>query len=123
VASVHVYVDGRMTPFPALVDFATGTFSLISDPFASAERPEFSTLGRSTVHAVQIGPFARVTGTNSCLRVRAAPSLSGEVLACMADGVLLQDAEDTVDADGQTWARVMTLGGVQGWASAGYLER
>jgi hypothetical protein len=123
VVSIVPPGGGYSSPRPAIVDLAAGIYSLIPGPFLSPERPDYSALGRTAVQAVQTGPFARVTGTNSCLRVRAAPSLSGEVLDCMVDGVLLTDLEDTVDADGQTWARVMTPGGVQGWASAGYLER
>jgi hypothetical protein len=124
-AAITLHVEGEpsiLSPYPALVDLSAGTYNMIMAPFSTSQ-PGVSSLGRSVVHAVQTGPFARVTGTNSCLRVRAAPSLSGEVLACMADGVLLTDMEDTVDADGQTWARVMTPNGVQGWASTGYLER
>jgi hypothetical protein len=114
--------DDSRAPVPGILNLSTGEYSPIIGPFVTDERP-YHPYGRTLVDAVQVGPFALVTGTNSCLRVRAAPSLSGEVLACMADGVLLRDMEDTVDADGQAWARVMTPGGVQGWASAAYLER
>jgi hypothetical protein len=110
------------SPIPAILDLSAGIYNLIPGPFES-NQPGYSSLGRTAVHAVQVGPFARVTGTGSCLNVRAEPSLSGQVLTCMSDGVLLQDMEDARDADGQTWVRVMTPGHMQGWASAGYLER
>jgi hypothetical protein len=82
-----------------------------------------SSLGRTAVHAVQTGPFARVTGTGSCLKVRAEPSLSGEVLTCAADGVLLRDTGDTRTTDGAEWVSVMTPAGTPGWASAAFLQR
>jgi len=37
--------------------------------------------------------------------------------------VLLRDTGETRDADGGAWRRVLTPAGVEGWASAQYLER
>jgi Bacterial SH3 domain. len=106
------------TPLPAILHLDGGGYNLIPGPFKS-ERPGYSSLGRTAVRAVQTGPFARVTGTGSCLKVRAEPSLNGEVLTCAVDGVLLRDTGQT-NGD---WVSVMTPGGTQGWASAAFLER
>ncbi len=113
--ATHSY--SNQTPLPAILDLRTGTFNLIPSPFKS-DMPGYSSLGRTTVRAVQIGPFARVTGTGSCLKVRAEPSLSGGVLTCAADGVLLRDTGATRTTDGAEWVSVMTPGGMQGWASS-----
>jgi hypothetical protein len=68
------------------------------------------------------GPFARVSAPGSCVNVRTTPGVSSESLDCAADGVLLADLGDTGDADGQTWRRVRTPAGVEGWAADQYLE-
>ena len=57
--ATHSY--SNQTPLPAIVDLRTGMFSLMPGPFKS-DITRYSTLGRSIVHAVQTGPFARVTG-------------------------------------------------------------
>ncbi len=114
--ATHSY--SNQSPLPAIVDLRAGTFSLIPGPFKS-DMPGYSSLGRTIVHAVQTGPFARVTGTGSCLNIRTDPSVSGTVLTCAADGVLLRETSDV----GAGWVSVMTTGGTQGWASAAFLER
>ncbi len=109
-------------PIPALLDTSTGEYRLITEEFVPNERPYFP-YGRARIRAVQIGPFARVVDTGSCLNVRAEPSLAAQALDCMADGVLLRDFGEMSEADGVTWVRVSTPAGVEGWASAKYLER
>lgn len=91
---------------------------MIPGPFKS-DTPGYSSLGRTIVHAVQTGPFARVTGTGSCLNIRTDPSVSAEVLTSMADSVLLRETSDVSDG----WVSVMTPGGTQGWASLSFLQR
>ncbi|HEU4758588.1 MAG TPA: SH3 domain-containing protein [Dehalococcoidia bacterium] len=103
---------------PALIDFEAGLIHPIAHPFLD---PGYEG-GRSLVHAVQRGPFARVTGTGSCLNVRESPSATAPSLACAADGVLLRDTGETSDGDG-AWLRVVTPSGLDGWASTAYLER
>lgn len=105
-------------PIPALLDFATGEYRPITEGFASDE-PPYAPYGRTYVRVVQIGPFARVTGTDSCLNIRTEPSITAQVLYCAADGVLLTDSGETSG----NWVSVTTPGGVEGWASATYLER
>jgi hypothetical protein len=105
-------------PIPALLDLSTGQYQHISE-FDTDEE----TFGRRIVNAVQLGPFARVVNTGSCLNIRLAPSLTAEIADCAADGVLLTDAGEATEADGVTWARVTTPAGFQGWASTAFLER
>jgi hypothetical protein len=113
------YVYGGVVP--ALIDLEGGIAHAYASPFLDAGFP--FTNGRAIARAVQHGPFARVIGTGSCLNVRAEPSESAGVLTCAADGVLLQDLGQAAEADGRTWAMVMTPAGEQGWAAAEYLER
>jgi hypothetical protein len=101
-------------PYITQVDLETGDFRPVNTGV---------NLGRNLLQAVQAGPFARVSGTNSCLNVRAEPSATGQVLACMADGVLLTDSGESQTTDGVTWVRVTTPTHVQGWSAATYLER
>ena len=110
-------------PIPALLDMESGEYRVIVDPFSSSESPYNWPYGRSLVDAVQTGPFARVVDTGLCLNVRAEPSLAARALDCMADGVLLRDLGEMREAEGVTWVRVSTPAGVEGWASAKYLER
>jgi hypothetical protein len=44
------------------------------------------------------------------------------VLECAPDGVLLVDIGGTSEADGQSWRLVQTPTGIEGWASARFLE-
>jgi hypothetical protein len=111
-------VEGIGTNTPAIYDLAAQTLTPIPEPFASADfiQPNM----RNLVRAVQFGPFARVTGTGSCLNVRAEPSTSGEVLDWLADGVLLT-ALDSEQPD-PDWLHVSTPGGTTGFASRLYLD-
>ena len=104
---------------PALIDLVSGTAAVYAEPFL---QPPFLN-GRNHVVAVQRGPFARVVNTGDCLNVRDAPSTSGNILACLADGVLVRDSADVSQADGTTWAHVTTPSGTEGWVSTEYLER
>lgn len=111
--------DDSGAPLPALLDLTTGEYHPIPGPFISAERP-YRPTGRTIVDAVQIGPFARVVATGSCLNVRAEPSLSGQVLNCAADAVLLHIDAATPAAPG--WVEVTAPNGTHGYASTRYLE-
>jgi len=44
-------------------------------------------------------------------------------VTCAADGVLLRDGGETHQAGGDTWLKVVTPAGGEGWASIAYLER
>jgi len=69
--------------------------------------------------ALAVGAEALVYGAGDCLRFRASPSTSAEVLTCQLDGTRAVVAEGPVDADGQTWWRLEGFG----WGSAQYLVR
>lgn len=112
---------GGGPPVPALLDVETGEYAIIPEPFQNpASLPE---TGRTIVTAVQLGPFARVANTGSCLNIRAGTSSTSESLYCAADGVLLRDNGETITVDGLDWLSVTTPAGIQGWASTEFLER
>lgn len=71
-------------------------------------------LGESSV---AVGTNVVVFGVGDCLRFRADPGLSGEQLACRADGTTGQVVEGPQTADDHTWWRLDGLG----WASDKYL--
>jgi DNA-binding CsgD family transcriptional regulator len=85
------------------------------------ERPPFSSAMRFVV-----------SGSETCLYVRAAPGLDGEPLACLPDGsrlVLEEENDPAVDnsatvtiRDSMWWVHVRTSAGQVGWAAAPYLE-
>jgi hypothetical protein len=106
--------DGIGWPVVTVIDMLTGELRVIETGYE---------LGRNLVVAVQTGPLARVAGTGSCLNVRAGPSLTADVLGCVADGVLLRPTGQATDADGITWALVTTPKGEGGWVSTNFIER
>lgn len=68
---------------------------------------------------VEVGAQAVVYGAGSCLRFRAEPGLSAEVVSCQIDGRRAQVAEGPEAADDITWWRLDGLG----WASEEFLRR
>ena len=68
---------------------------------------------------VVVGAQAVVYGAGSCLRFRAEPGLSAEVVSCETDGRRAQVVEGPEDADDHTWWRLDGLG----WASEEFLRR
>ena len=93
----------------------------LDDPFL--EEPYFN--GRNTVLQVQHGPFLAVTPeVGDCLNVRLEPSPDATVIDCFVAGVLLRDLDESQPGDGQvvqTWRRVRTPAGDDGWASDEFL--
>lgn len=61
-----------------------------------------------------------VRADGDCLRMRSVPSLSGVMLACLAEGSQVFALGETADADGLRWERI-SAGGQTGWAAAIYL--
>jgi DNA-binding CsgD family transcriptional regulator len=110
---------------PATLDFATGTMYPIPSPFTNGTSALPNV--RNYVVALQRGPFARVTGTGSCLNLRAEPAEDAQVLTCLADGVLLLDvapASHLITATpAPPWAEVIAPGGVHGFVNGEFVER
>jgi hypothetical protein len=104
---------------PALIDTEAFTIRPIREPFGT-EAPFES--GRNFIRALAHGPFARVVSPGDCLNIREDAALDASVLACAADGVLLQDTRVTRAADGRSWRSVITPAGVAGWADLQFLE-
>jgi len=108
--------------FPSVFDIPNRVVRPILNPFADRGHS-----GRNYIRAVQLGPFARVTGTGSCLNIRESPNTTARVRECVADRVLLtypgtpSSLPPGVSPDG--WVEVISPSGTQGWASAQYLER
>jgi hypothetical protein len=88
----------------------------------SPSPPSVRVLPLTTSYPRQV--FARVVNTEgTCLNIRAEPGPAGQVLACEAEGVMLEDLLEGVYLGGITWERVRTPAGIEGWASEQYLER
>jgi hypothetical protein len=113
-----VHPPGYLGIVPAIFDLESGEARPIPHPFLDQPR-RFSYIVLAVLH----GPFARVVNTGACLNVRAEPAIAADALTCAADGVLLRDTGETREVEGVTWCRVVTPAGVEGWASAQYLER
>jgi hypothetical protein len=104
---------------PALVDIETDSIRPIRDPFGTEAAFKG---GRNLVLALARGPFARVVSPGDCLNIRGDATLDAPVLACAADGVLLQDTRADRAAGGRSWRRVVTPAGIEGWADVKFLE-
>jgi hypothetical protein len=105
---------------PLLLDINGHSVHPLQLPYSEPDFPK----GRNLIAAVQRGPFARVVNTEGdCLNVRAEPGSAGQPLDCAAESVLLRALSQAAEAEGGTWLRVATPAGVEGWASAQYLER
>jgi len=100
---------------PTIVDMGTGEVHSITDTWEGSQA-----LSARGILSLRTGSLARVTGTGSCLNVRAEPTTSSEVLACTADNVLLTVVEP--DQTGPDWLHVITPDGVEGFVSRDYVE-
>ena len=63
---------------------------------------------------------ARVTADGDCLNMRQTPSLTGTLITCLGDGVIVTVVPEIVTADGLDWQQVRTSAAV-GWVAARYL--
>ena len=100
-----------------LVDLRTRTVSPIAHLSGDEENDIFDPADYLA------GPILRVADSGTCLNLREAPGTAAAVLQCFRDNVFLADSGERRDADGQTWAKVVGPGGINGWASLEYMER
>ncbi|MGE3075249.1 MAG: SH3 domain-containing protein [Dehalococcoidia bacterium] len=101
---------------PAIIDFGTGVVT----PIAEFVDQIGAKAGGPIPLFVQLGGFAIVKTGGDCLNIRETPALSGTILGCYADRVIL--AMGGAEPSG-TWLPVLTPDGQQGWASAEFLEQ
>ena len=70
---------------------------------------------------IEAGSSVVVRGDGDCLRVRAAPSITAEVLTCLADGSQALVLAGPVTADAHSWLQIEASSTI-GWAAGEYLE-
>ena len=100
-------------------------YHLIDTPVpANGIVPPGSSSGGTAVAPVPLTPGAQavVAADGDCLRVRAVPTLSGNILTCMPTGASLTIAGGAAEADGFKWLRITGASGTSGWAVEQYLR-
>ena len=115
---VALAVGGAVTNrFPAAILFGPDPVVAVLDqgPFTANE-------GRNRLIARR-GANLRVASDDGCVNVRAGPTITAEVLACYADGVLLGGLGPSEAADVFTWLSVATIDGQTGWIAEQFVER
>ena len=63
---------------------------------------------------------ARITADGDCLNMRQTPALTGTLITCLGDGVVVTTVPGIVAADGIEWQQVRTAT-TTGWVAARYL--
>jgi hypothetical protein len=112
---------GHYGTIPSILDLKRRLILPIPHPFIDKAFPLPNP--RNKIVATMRGPFARVVTSGSCLNVRVKPDQASLSLTCAADRVLLRDTGELVEGyGGDSWLRVVTPGGVAGWAAARFLE-
>ncbi|MBX7110735.1 MAG: SH3 domain-containing protein [Dehalococcoidia bacterium] len=76
----------------------------------------------SPARAIESGRDATVHADGDCLRLRATASVSGQVLACLADGTTVSVLPASLNADGFVW-RLVSVNGQTGWVVEQYLQQ
>ena len=100
-------------------------YHLIDTPVpANGIVPPGASSGGTAVAPVPLTPGAQavVAADGDCLRVRAVPTLSGNILTCMPTGASLTIAGGAAEADGFKWLRITGANGTSGWAVEQYLR-
>jgi hypothetical protein len=72
--------------------------------------------------ALESGTDAVVRADGDCLRMRAEPTLSAQILQCLAEGTTVTVLPGTQNAEGYVW-RLISAGGTVGWVVEQYLEQ
>jgi len=125
VSTTNCNNTGRTYPlYPSLIEIDPAQIHPIAQ--IVDEYPEFTGNYNPFVLNIDINPRVRVladAGPGDCLNVRAGPSATASVIACVPGGVLLLKRSDApVTADGVTWVPVWTPSVERGWASAEFLR-
>lgn len=105
--------------YPALLDPSKGYVQFIGGPFISDPCPA----GARVILGAWLGPFAVVSGTDSCLSIRAEPEPQATIIDCVRDGALVATLDGTTERAGIPWIAVKTLAGATGWAAEEFLRR
>jgi hypothetical protein len=114
-------MSGFSSPFPTVVDIATGVIAPIEPQFFM---DNYGPGNRKFPLAYLPGPFARVITPGDCLNVRTEPTTTSQSLGCFRDGVLLRiGSGDEVTSGSTTWMPVQTPDGHAGYASSEFVER
>ena len=109
---------------------ATGMLMSAGIPAFAAEVPCETTSNTPTAKSeiVMRSISYEITGNN--VRLRATPSLSGDVIDYLYKGDIVVDLKNTVYADGHTWVRVQCvncrnayLNGTPAWVASDYLRQ
>lgn len=109
----------RDVSFGAVLDLATGKVRRFTELDAARPRGSFVWM-EDLVRSVQ---FYRVTGAGDCLNIRESPTLTGRVIACLADDVLVGGMEvPPQTANGIEWRYVSLPDKRSGWASTEFLR-
>jgi uncharacterized protein YkwD len=98
----------------------TADFGATADATASVSTPVTNAApaaAAATSSGITIGAQVQVSGTNDCLRVHSAPSLTAPETVCLPDGFVVPIADGPQTADGHTWWKLGPLG----WAVGDYL--
>jgi len=130
---LYVRFSGDTVPAPPTRPYVAGQPTCVVFRPASQDIPEPAATCGSLQASFEATPwvprtpipwFVRVVNTDgTCLNIRREPGSAGQVLACEAEGVMLEDLQVSVFLEGITWGRVRTPAGIEGWASRQYLQR
>lgn len=117
-----VDVDATATAEAGASDDAPTPLPTIT-PEGGAGTPDGTPTGGTSAPAGELAPgtTAVVTGTDSCLRIRAAAGTENTEVACVSDGIQISIVGGPEDAGGLTWWQVETDHG-DGWAAGDYLR-
>jgi hypothetical protein len=74
------------------------------------------------IASVRAGPFVRAETARQCAPVRAAPDKESEMIACVANGVILRAPGETRVHVDYTWRQVISPTGRAGWIDVSHLR-
>lgn len=110
----------------AVLDLEAGTLSFIKDFVRSTPEEPCGFIPGGGVAGLAVlsgGSLYRVNTPGSCLNLRSKPGDSGEIITCLADGVILQGGGPATEVDGRIWGGFV-FPGISGgaWAAMEFLQ-